>query len=461
MPANAHADDQLLQLALSDRIIFEADLAEAEAGLADHAGEATSVYDYLVKQGKLDTADLMVRLADQFGMTTVDVDHLDIPEDVLGLITRSQAVHYQLLPLARRGDSLEVALADPLSTDGVDTLAHLLQISIVPRLASAGSILLAIDRCYVRPDTTITDILEAASKADSTPSAALTGNHEESSDSDAPIIKLVHTIITKAVQLRASDIHLEPMERYFRVRYRIDGVLIPGETPPKRLQAAIISRLKIMAGISIAEKRLPQDGRIQINADGRTLDLRVSSLPSSHGEGIVMRILDQESLKFGLSELGFLADDRAVFERLVGQPDGILLVTGPTGSGKTTTLYSCLHAINQPDRKIITVEDPVEYQMSGINQVPVRAELGMTFAAALRAILRQAPNIVMVGEIRDLETAEIAIHASLTGHNGVLHLAHQRCPRRGHPLGGYWRKTISGFDCIAWSYGPAAGAQNL
>jgi general secretion pathway protein E/type IV pilus assembly protein PilB len=209
---------------------------------------------------------------------------------------------------------------------------------------------------------------------------------------------------------------LEPLERRLRVRYRIDGLLSEADDPPKRLQPAIVSRLKLMANISIAEKRLPQDGRIQLHAGGRAFDLRVSSLPTAHGESIVMRILDQEGLRPGLPELGFLPDDRARFERLIALPDGILLVTGPTGSGKTTTLYSCLHHLNRPDRKIITVEDPVEYQLSGVNQVPVRPETGMTFAAALRAMLRQAPNIVMVGEIRDGETADIAINASLTGH---------------------------------------------
>jgi general secretion pathway protein E/type IV pilus assembly protein PilB len=206
------------------------------------------------------------------------------------------------------------------------------------------------------------------------------------------------------------------MEKRFRVRYRIDGVLLEVENPPKRLQLSIISRLKIMANISIAEKRIPQDGRIQIMMNARQLDLRVSSLPTAHGESIVMRILDKEGLQLGLPELGFFSDDQKELERLISLPDGIVLVTGPTGSGKTTTLYSCLHYINKPDRKIITVEDPVEYQLNGINQVPVRADIGMTFASALRAMLRQAPNIVMIGEIRDLETAEIAINASLTGH---------------------------------------------
>jgi type IV pilus assembly protein PilB len=239
---------------------------------------------------------------------------------------------------------------------------------------------------------------------------------DEVTDADAPIIKLVSLIILEAFRSRASDIHLEPLERKFRVRYRIDGVLHEVESPPKRLQSAILSRVKIMANMSIAEKRLPQDGRIQINVMGRDLDLRVSSIPSNHGESIVMRLLDKQSLQLGLPKLGFFSDDQQTFERLIGLSDGIILVTGPTGSGKTTTLYACLNHINKPDRKIITVEDPVEYQLSGINQVHVRSDIGLTFAAALRSILRQAPNIIMIGEIRDLETAEIAVNASLTGH---------------------------------------------
>jgi general secretion pathway protein E/type IV pilus assembly protein PilB len=235
-------------------------------------------------------------------------------------------------------------------------------------------------------------------------------------DADGPLIRLVNQIIVDAFKLRASDIHLEPLEKRFRLRYRIDGVMQEMKSPPKRLQPSIIARLKIQSNMTISEHRIPQDGRIQTKVGSKLIDLRVSCLPTNHGESIVMRILDKEGLKLGLPELGFFTDDQATFERLIAMPDGILLVTGPTGSGKTTTLYSCLHYINRPDKKIITVEDPVEYILAGINQVQVSEQVGLTFAAALRAILRQAPNVVMIGEIRDLETASIAINASLTGH---------------------------------------------
>jgi general secretion pathway protein E/type IV pilus assembly protein PilB len=236
-------------------------------------------------------------------------------------------------------------------------------------------------------------------------------------EADAPIIRLVSMLLVEAHRLGASDIHLEPLDKKFRVRFRIDGVLQEMQAPPKRLQSAIVSRLKIMTGsMSIAEKRLPQDGRIQVKIARKPIDLRVSTIPTNHGESIVLRILDKSSLLLGLPELGLLSDDQEKFERLLRLPDGILLVTGPTGSGKTSTLYSCLNFINKPDRKIITVEEPIEYQMTGINQVQVNSEVGMTFPVALRSILRQAPNIIMIGEIRDLETATIATNASLTGH---------------------------------------------
>jgi general secretion pathway protein E/type IV pilus assembly protein PilB len=224
-------------------------------------------------------------------------------------------------------------------------------------------------------------------------------------------------LLVEAHRLGASDIHLEPLDKKFRVRFRIDGVLQEMQAPPKRLQSAIVSRLKIMTGsMSIAEKRLPQDGRIQVKIARNPIDLRVSTIPTNHGESVVLRVLDKSSLLLGLPELGFLSDDQEKFERLIGLPDGIVLVTGPTGSGKTSTLYSCLNFLNKPDRKIITVEEPIEYQMTGINQVQVNPEVGMTFPVALRSILRQAPNVIMIGEIRDLETAKIATNASLTGH---------------------------------------------
>jgi general secretion pathway protein E/type IV pilus assembly protein PilB len=232
----------------------------------------------------------------------------------------------------------------------------------------------------------------------------------------APIIRLVSLLIIEAFRTRSSDIHLEPMEKRFRIRYRIDGVLNEVEAPPKYLQNQVISRLKLMAGMDLSEHRIPQDGRIRINALGRELDLRVSDIPCTHGESIVMRILDKSGVMLGIQELGFLDDDQALIYKILNLPDGIFLVTGPTGSGKTTSLYSFLHVLNQPTRKIITAEDPVEYELSGINQVQIVSEIGLTFVAALRSMLRQAPNIIMVGEIRDSETGEIAINAALTGH---------------------------------------------
>jgi type II secretory ATPase GspE/PulE/Tfp pilus assembly ATPase PilB-like protein len=259
---------------------------------------------------------------------------------------------------------------------------------------------------------------EASGSTDAAGFAVTTGDTEASDvGDDAPIIRLVLQMLSEAFRVRASDIHIEPLETSVRVRYRLDGKLIHVDTHPKKLLPAIIARLKVMSGtMSIAEKRLPQDGRIQLKMGEKEVDLRVSSVPSNHGESIVMRILDKTALLLGLPELGFFSDDQTVFEQLLGLPDGILLVTGPTGSGKTTTLYACLNVINRPDKKIITVEDPIEYELPGINQVMVKADIGMTFAAALRAMLRQAPNIIMIGEIRDAETANIAINASLTGH---------------------------------------------
>jgi type IV pilus assembly protein PilB len=423
--ATSAADDFVLQLAIEHGLLQSAQIDAARAiarGHADGPSGPPRVLELLQQQGVLDPRQIAELVAHEFGMQMApDMTNLRITGDTLELVPRTVAAKHLLIPLSREGGKLRVAIADPLDTDGMDALGYLLKMPIEPVVATPEEIKSAIDRFYGKDANSIDDLLNDLAVGDGAEANAVTTEASTAADptnteADAPIIKLVHQIILEAIHRRASDIHIEPLEKRFRVRYRIDGVLIEVENPPKRLQLSIISRLKIMANISIAEKRVPQDGRIQIQMTGKQLDLRVSSLPTAHGESIVMRILDKEGLTLGLPELGFLSDDAAVFEKLITLPDGILLVTGPTGSGKTTTLYGCLHFINKPDKKIITVEDPVEYQLNGINQVPVRHDVGMTFASALRAMLRQAPNVVMVGEIRDLETAEIAINASLTGH---------------------------------------------
>jgi type IV pilus assembly protein PilB len=422
----AAGDDFVIQLALNRGLLHPAQVDAARAmaaGQRDETAPPLRALDLLVQQGALTSRRVAELLAAEFGMQMApDLTNARITGDILELVPRAVAARHRLLPLGREGNRLRIAISDPLDTDGIDALGYIVKMPIEPMVATAEEITAAIDRFYGKDANSIDDLLNDLSVTEGAgETAAVTtergaGVDPSNTDADAPIIKLVHGIILEAIHRRASDIHIEPLEKRLRVRYRIDGVLIEVENPAKRLQLSIISRLKIMANISIAEKRIPQDGRIQIGVGGKQLDLRVSSLPTAHGESIVMRILDKEGLTLGLPELGFLSDDAATFEKLITLPDGILLVTGPTGSGKTTTLYGCLHFINKPDRKIITVEDPVEYQLNGINQVPVRHDVGMTFASALRAMLRQAPNIVMVGEIRDLETAEIAINASLTGH---------------------------------------------
>ncbi len=419
------ADEFIVQLALERTLVAPAAVERARRQIAEHADLVTPaprLLALLVADAGLDLRRVAEFLAVDFGLPLApDLGVVRVSGEVLGLVPREFAARYKILPFAHEGRVLKLAISDPIDTEAVDNLGHMLKLTIEPHVATADDIAAAIDRFYGKDAGSLDQLLSNLSAPGNGDSAVASteasglGNVSDT-DADAPVVKLVHSIILEAIQRRASDIHMEPLEKRFRVRYRIDGVLLEVENPPKRLQLSIVSRLKIMANISIAEKRIPQDGRIQIMVNGRQLDLRVSSLPTAHGESIVMRILDKEGLQLGLPQLGFFSDDQKEMERLIAMPDGIVLVTGPTGSGKTTTLYSCLHHINKPDRKIITVEDPVEYQLNGINQVPVRADVGMTFASALRSMLRQAPNIVMIGEIRDLETAEIAINASLTGH---------------------------------------------
>jgi type IV pilus assembly protein PilB len=370
------------------------------------------------RSSTLDDADVSRGLAAQAHMDWIDLAAKVIPPDVINQIGAEDARRFKVIPVGYGESGLIVAVSDPLDIDTIDSFSFLLQREIELVCASPEKIRQALIKYYGTADEA-SDILaqQIGHEADFGLEITEGGSLDSADEADAPIIRMVSMLLVEAHRLGASDVHLEPLDKKFRVRFRIDGVLQEMHAPPKRLQSAIVSRLKIMTGsMSIAEKRLPQDGRIQVKIARKPIDLRVSTIPTNHGESVVMRVLDKSSLMLGLPELGFLSDDQETFERLLKLPDGILLVTGPTGSGKTSTLYSCLNYINKPDRKIITVEEPIEYQMNGINQVQVNTDVGMTFPVALRSILRQAPNVIMIGEIRDLETATIATNASLTGH---------------------------------------------
>ena len=416
MPAQ---DEYVVQILHDVGLVTNDDILKAR-GLTKHGG--VGLLEGLLKGGKLTEVDVSKALAGQFGMDFIQLAEYRVSDEVIAMVPRHVARRYKVVPVYKHDTTLTVAISDPMDVDTVDSLRYILKINVEPVVATLPEIEAALARYYGTTDDTVENMLQDITEGEidlGTQAKPATETKIESTsetEADAPIIKLVQLIIMQAYRDRASDIHIEPLEKRLRVRYRIDGVLHEVDSPPKRLQPSIISRLKIMSNMSIAEKRLPQDGRIQIPVMGRTLDLRVSALPTNHGEGVVMRILDKSSLLLGLGDLGFFSDQQELTNKIISSADGIFLVTGPTGSGKTTTLYACLHSINKPDRKIITVEDPVEYQLAGINQVQVNPDINLTFSAALRAILRQAPNIIMIGEIRDLETANIAVQAALTGH---------------------------------------------
>jgi type IV pilus assembly protein PilB len=414
----AEKDDYLADILVDLGFVSPEKVAEIRRE-AESSGVGT--VDLLVANKVVRAADVTQAKAAHFGAEVVNLNELKIADEIISLVPRHIARKYRVVPVFKHDNSLTVALADPSDLDTIDSLTHLLHMEINLQVASEADIEAALSKYYAErsggamSDPRLKDTIEELTREHVEIEEAAAGDGAAVA-ADAPLIKLVNSIITEAFKMRASDIHLEPLSKKFRLRYRIDGVLHEIKAPPKRLQPAIISRLKIQSNMSISEHRIPQDGRIQTTVGTKLIDLRVSCLPTNHGESIVMRILDKEGLRLGLPELGFFTDDQQTFERLIGLPDGILLVTGPTGSGKTTTLYSCLHFINRPDRKIITVEDPVEYLLAGINQVQVNESVGLSFSMALRSILRQAPNVIMIGEIRDLETATIAINASLTGH---------------------------------------------
>ena len=408
------SEDYLIELLVKDDLVTESQIEDAKG----QRKGTESLVETIVRTGQVKESAMAQCYARNNGMEYLSLTNIPAPDKtVIDLVDLDVARRNSVVPIGvNEAGQIQVVVGDPFDLSAIDNLNHLVGHDVITQHSSSfEEINDAIGRWY-------DEAIGAASADDelvvlSESSGGDTGGDGEAAANDAPVIKLVNQILTESFNAGASDIHVEPLENSVRVRYRIDGVLHEVANHPRNLLSAIIARFKIMTGaMSIAEKRLPQDARIQLRLGDKDLDLRVSTVPTNHGESIVMRVLDKSALNLGLPQLGFLSDDQATFEQLITLPDGILLVTGPTGSGKTTTLYACLNYINKPDRKIITVEDPVEYQMSGINQVMVKEDVGMTFAAALRSILRQAPNIIMIGEIRDLETASIAINASLTGH---------------------------------------------
>ncbi|MDD3154734.1 MAG: type IV-A pilus assembly ATPase PilB [Victivallaceae bacterium] len=392
--------------------------AEKARGEAEKSQGILSTLDMVVKLGFVSRDEVTAVLAQSYGMEVLDLDGYDIPQAVIESLSPEVVLHYNIVPVGRHGDTLTIAMSDPTDVETLDALRYLLGCDVEAVVSSQDQIDKVIAAFYKKPSDSVEGMLEnmgTSGQLDVVDEAAAVD--PAMADDDTPIIRLVHMIIADAYKMKASDIHLEPMEKRYRIRYRVDGALREVDAPPKYLQANLTSRLKIMSKMDITEKRIPLDGRIQLQVgENVNIDLRVSSVPTTHGESIVMRILDKASIQLDIPKLGFYADDLELVEKIINMPDGIFLVTGPTGSGKTTSLYAFLNTINTTSRKIITVEDPVEYQLSGINQVQVDKSVDMTFANALRSMLRQAPNIIMVGEIRDFETAEIAINAALTGH---------------------------------------------
>jgi len=409
--------DAFSKTLITEGVISAEQLAEATR-VADTA--STKLHDEIIKLGYAPPEKVMAALGKAFRLKVVDLTAMAVPQEVVELLPESVARENTIFPLAETGNALRLATSDPTDMDLQEKLRFILNRDIEMTLAPRGQIVEAINRHYGQSDgesadsmlqeftDTAIDFTETAVEQ-----AAATAAEDQS---DAPVVKLCNLIITEAVQLRASDIHIEPFEDRIRIRYRIDGRLVERDNPPRRLLGAILSRIKILSKLDIAERRRPQDGRIKLTADGKDYDLRVSVLPTNHGQSVVMRVLDKANIKVGIRQLGLSEQDFRIFKNLIRRPNGIILVTGPTGSGKTTTLYASLNELNRPDTKIITAEDPVEYYLEGINQVEIKHQIGLDFARVIRAMLRQAPNVILVGEMRDTETAQMGIQASLTGH---------------------------------------------
>jgi type IV pilus assembly protein PilB len=389
----------------------------------------------ILEKAYVSDQDMAVCMGRVLNTPPINLSRITIPAELAELLPSEVCHNHKIVPLSRLENKLFIAMADPLNVLAIDDVRRITRLEVAPLIASEKAIIDKLNHLDAAKGGSMEDLLEDAKKkadgeADDGNVELARESFEEvnldqlaASSEEAPVIKLANLILVQAIKDRASDIHLEPFEKNVRLRYRIDGVLVDATPPPKQLQLALASRFKIMSSLDIAERRLPQDGRMRVRVSGKDYDLRVSIMPTVHGEKIVLRVLDKSNLSASLDKLGLDPDTFQQFKAAVDAPHGLILVTGPTGSGKTTTLYSALNELNNPIYNIITVEDPVEFQIPGINQVPVKKEIGLTFANALRSILRQDPDIIMIGEIRDTETAEIAIEAALTGHQ-VLSTMH-------------------------------------
>ncbi|MFS0704886.1 GspE/PulE family protein [Cellulomonas sp. 179-A 9B4 NHS] len=402
---------QLGEILLDEGLVTEAQLL---AALDEQTSIGASLGRTLVELGMISEAQLVRALAAQVGMEFVDLDEYPVDRTAVTMVPASVCRRYSVLPIAIRNGALVLATADPANVVAVDDVRTVARVPVVPVVATYDNVLRAIDR-FCRADGEMEDLSSAFIEEEPEPEVDFS-RIGDSIEDDAPIVRYVNLLVTQAITDRASDIHIEPTEHDLRVRYRIDGVLHETQRSPKNIIGGVISRVKIMSDIDIAEKRKPQDGRMSVTHNGRKIDLRVATLPTVWGEKIVMRILDNSTASLDLRDLSFLEHNYATYRESYTKPYGMILVTGPTGSGKSTTLYATLNAVSKPDINVITVEDPVEYRLPGINQVQVNPKAGLTFAAALRSILRSDPDVVLLGEIRDHETAQIAVEAALTGH---------------------------------------------
>jgi type IV pilus assembly protein PilB len=428
-PVNRRLGDLLV----ADGLLTAEQLKKA---LAEQKGSPEKLGSVLIRLNFVNEDQLIGFLSRQYGVPSITLGQLDIDPDVLKLVPAPIARKYEVIPVRRMGNSLALAMADPTNVFALDDISFMTNLQVLPLVASQTAIKKAVDRNYESKTEAISSVLSDMQTDLSNVEVVEEGEEgakvdvfelKESAD-EAPVVKLVNMVLVDAIQKGASDIHFESYEKIFRIRFRMDGVLHEMLAPPKRLESAILSRLKIMSNLDIAERRLPQDGRIKLRYNTREIDFRVSTLPTIFGEKAVLRILDKEALKLDMTQLGFDEWSLEKFSAAIHQPYGMVLITGPTGSGKTTTLYSGIHTINSPDVNIMTAEDPVEYNLKGVNQVQINEGVGRTFAAALRSFLRQDPDVILVGETRDLETAQISIRAALTGHLVFSTLHTNDCP---------------------------------